>query len=58
MKGSRFFKNFSSRPLYANRLKMSEKSNDVELIARQNSIALLIAIRSHYRAVKAASSWF
>jgi hypothetical protein len=55
MNGSKFFKNFSSSPLCAKRLKISEKSRDVEFIARQNSIALLIAIRSHYNAVWAAS---
>jgi hypothetical protein len=51
MKGSKFFKNFSSRPLYAKRLKISEKSSEVEFIAKQNSIALFIAIKSHYKAV-------
>jgi len=55
MNGSKFFKNFSSRPLCAKRLKISEKSSEVELIAKQNSIALLIAMRSHYKAVYAAS---
>jgi len=47
MNGSRFFKNFSSKPLEANISKMSVNSRDVEFIARQNSIALLIAIISH-----------
>jgi hypothetical protein len=36
-------------------LKISEKRSEVELIAKQNSIALLIAMRSHYKAVWAAS---